>query len=366
MVVTRQLSVASAALEQAPLLAARAAHDPRLRPEYLFARSARRGRTPVVVVVRRHDIPIGVVYAIEELIARIPSGALFLGDRCGAGLLVALPADRDLVLRAGLERLVSVPRVHTLVLNYPRPHSPADTDGNGVPAALHALPTASVHAGDYNLPNRLPLAASWPAFLDSLGPDTRRNMRRYPRRATETGMQYVPDLAPQEFRAAFESLRRHANRWDHVDPTLALAGSADSLRVGLRSADGQWVSVLCGWRHGERAFALTQLNDARSPRASLSMVLRAALIEDLIRRGVRELVFLDGCAGALKVTCRPEPVRRALVDVRTARGRLAESIVSRIWPRLAERLWTGRPQDLARAMATFRGSTMQPPSRASA
>ena len=256
--------------------------------------------------------------------------------------MAANPADRDLVLRAGLARLMELRRAHTLVVNYPIPHPTANTESDGgVQAALRQLSPAAARAGDYDLPNRLPLAATWSAFVAALGPDTRRNLRRYPQRARDAGLHYVAGIEPREFRTSFEALRRHANRWDRVDPTRVLDDSDTSiLRVGLRSSEGCWVSLLAGWCHGERAFALTQLNDARHPRASLSMVLRAALIQDLIRRGVRELVFLDGCAGALSLNCRPEPVRRALIDVRGARGRLAATLLGFVWPRLASRLWT--------------------------
>jgi len=198
----------------------------------------------------------------------------------------------------------------------------------------------------YTLPNRLHLKSTWDEFLSTLGPDTRRNLRRYPRRAARSGIAFKPEIDAATFRSAFESIRPHANRWDGVDPRHLRIGGPDAIRVGLHSTEEGWLSVLVGWQHGERAFIATQMNHGGLPHLSLSMVLRASLIQALIDRGIREVVFLDGCAGALQLSCVEEPIERAHIEVHTPLANLSRRALRVLWPRLANRIFRDDPAPL--------------------
>lgn len=285
------------ALARAPELVALARSDPRLDPAYLFLRAAAKRGGPVVALVSEGPDPIGCLYAIEDRIRGARSGMFAIGDRTGEGLVLAAPAHRRLVFQHGLRALLSLHRVHTVQIN-------------ALQSTLGANPLAGlsqrhrVHHSQYTLPNRLSLHGSWDAFLSTLGPDTRRNLRRYPRHAARAGITYASDLDAATFRRAFAAVRQTADRWDGLDPQETRHYADSIIRVGLHSADHGWLGVLAGWRHADVAFVATQMNHAGLRRMSLSMVLRAWLIQDLIDRGVREIVFLDGCAGALTIRCR--------------------------------------------------------------
>ena len=71
--------------------------------------------------------------------------------------------------------------------------------------------------------------------------------------------------------------------------------------VGLKHRDGGWLSVSGGWYSAGHAVMFFQRNNDREHGdASLSLVLRAKLIEALIDEQVPELMFWAGCAPPLK------------------------------------------------------------------
>jgi hypothetical protein len=325
-------------LARAPSLVALGHLDPRLDPAYLFLRAAAKRSGPAVAVVTEQGRPVGCLYAVEDCIRGTRSGMFSIGDRTGAGLLLASPAHQRLVFHHGLRALLSLGRVHTMQINALHTTLGAGGLASAIDEVAGHHPMTARHS-QYTLPNRLRLPASWPAFLMTVGPDTRRNLRRYPHRAAQAGITFHPEIDAQTFHCAFESLRPHAMRWDGLDPRHARCHARDAIRVGLHSPEDGWLSVLAGWRHGDRAFIATQMNHGGLPHLSLSMVLRASLIQTLIDRGVREIVFLDGCAGALQLSCVEEPIDRARVEVHTPLADLSRGALRVLWPRLAQRIF---------------------------
>src|SRR5579862_231372 len=90
------------ALARAPELVALAHSDPRVDPAYLLMRATAKKSGAVAVIVSEHDRPIGCLYAIEDRIRGARSGMFSIGDRTGAGLVLAAPKDRRLVFQHGL------------------------------------------------------------------------------------------------------------------------------------------------------------------------------------------------------------------------------------------------------------------------
>src|SRR4029077_6264386 len=109
--------------------------------------------------------------------------------------------------------------------------------------------------------------------------------------------------------------------------------------VGLRGRDADWMSVSAGWFSGGRAIMLLQLNNDREyDDASLSVVLRAYLIETLIRKQVPELVFWCGTAPPLSRYAVPLPVVAVHIDARTLGWRLLRFAAEKVEPLLPERI----------------------------
>jgi hypothetical protein len=332
-------------LSRAPSLVALAHSDPRLDPAYCFLRAAAKRGGAIAAVVYHGARPLGCLYAIEDCIRGTRSGMFSIGDRTGAGLVLAASEHQRLVFNRGLRALLSLARAHTVQIS--ALHS--TFGAHGLASALDEVSdhhTVTTRHSEYALPNRLPLPGSWTAFLATVGPDTRRNLRRYPSRAARSGITFWPEIDAATFRCAFDSLRLHANRWDGLDPRDARTHAGEVIRVGLRSADEGWLSVLAGWRHGERAYIATQINHGSHPQMSLSMVLRAWLIQALIDRGIREIVFLDGCAGALQLSCVEERIERAHLVVHTPLADLSRGALRVLWPRLAHRIFREEPAPL--------------------
>lgn len=342
MVRTESAVRAALARDGAVLADTAAEDDPRLRPEYLWMRARRPALAPLVVLVcDRADRLAGVVYALEECARGVRAGLLRLGDRCGDGLLIARSGRAGDVLRVAIRSLARLRRVHGFVINVP----PADRDAT---EAAASLPGVSLRWGTYASTSRIVLPSTLDAFISQFGYRTRRNLRKAPARATRAGIRYLNGLDAPTFQSAFNALKRSCDRWNGVDPNLALAAAPQAIRAGLLSPNDEWLSVVAGWRHGTRAFVAAQLNHAGFREVSLSAVLRIRLIERLIADGARELVFLGGCAGTLRPACVPDPVVRALVEFHTPGGRLAKRVAQHISPRLTKRLW---PPDLELADA---------------
>jgi len=94
------------------------------------------------------------------------------------------------------------------------------------------------------------------------------------------------------------------------------------LLFGLRQRNGDWISLAGGWCVGDRAILNMQLNDQRLIRDSLSLVLRSYLIEALIERGFRELVFWAGASPPLSLYCDSPGEWVAYIDAPSMSWRL--------------------------------------------
>jgi hypothetical protein len=126
--------------------------------------------------------------------------------------------------------------------------------------------------------------------------------------------------------------------------------------VGLKHRNGEWLSVAAGWRSSGRATMFIQLNNDREyGNASLSVVLRAHLIETLIRKGIPELVFWSGSAAPLSRYASPIPAIAVHLDTPAFGWRLFRSVIGRSVP------WI--PRWVAADVGWLAGSTLssEPP-----
>ena len=121
-------------------------------------------------------------------------------------------------------------------------------------------------------------------------------------------------LFPKETYARHESNFRKCVAMIEAMPSRIL--------VGLRRSSGEWISLAGGWFTGDRAVLNMQLNDRTYGRESVSLVLRSYLIEGLINRGIREVVFWAGTSPPLSyyITHREEFI--TYVDSRSHPWRL--------------------------------------------
>lgn len=108
-----------------------------------------------------------------------------------------------------------------------------------------------------------------------------------------------------------------------LERDLAMIGAMPRrILIGLRERGGEWISLAGGWYIGDRAILNLQLNNLRVGRESISLVLRSYLIEALIDRGFRGLLFWGGAAGPLSFYSVSPELFRAYVDAPSLPWRL--------------------------------------------
>jgi hypothetical protein len=256
----------------------------------------------------------GAVLLYEYRIGGIGTCVFATDDTSGERTVVADPDCRTQIAQQACSGLLAHGAAIVLVsleAETEACHPPAP----GGPAAWWMSRVRSV-------PRYLPLAPTMEATLASLGNDTRRNLRRYRRRAEEElGAQFSSSIRMTwaEFtamnRASSHPVEEAFARWRY----RSLHQTARPILCGLRGSDGRWLSLIGGRRRDGIAEIGWQMNLAGMPRYSLSTAMRAFVLEHEIALGTRRLVFEGGT---------PHPMRHSFVaaptvDVVAVRSRSA-------------------------------------------
>jgi hypothetical protein len=263
-----------------------------LDPKFYLASVAPRSWIPKVVVITRVGEVAGVVYAKERKIAGIPTGLVFI-DTALDTILTDNSLTREELVEKAVNRLFENRRIRGLRLFIP----PDAAEHRAVQSVVASKSLEGCYA-DINHHAFLGLAATYPQFLQAFGKHSRRNFRYYRRGFEAAGGQYTGEMTFEEFRRAAVRLgSKHvvgANA-EGLDRALNMLATVQRpLLTGLR-LNGEYISVLGGWHEPDKSTVFVQLNDDRDyPKMSLSVVLRAYLIEELIGQGVRKLLFWAG------------------------------------------------------------------------
>jgi hypothetical protein len=307
--------------------------DTTVEPRFFLA-SLSEEWTPRVVVVRRGDAIVGVVYGKERLIGGFSTGIVYGDGRLG-NLAIAEAADREHVIVLAITTLFALPNVRAVRLAIP----PGDVEARAIGRAQRVVPFDLGYstASPFDSHACLPLPGTYQNFLGFLGSTTRHNFRYYRRKFEAAGHAYVPDVSVQDLQRAATDLRAKSRipiRRGAIERATNLLVAADRpWAAGLRHRDGSWLSVAGGWFSGARAILFLQVNnDGDHETASLSVVLRAFLIEALIRSGTPELVFWSGCARPLSRYASPIPSMDVYLDTPALGWRLIRSMVGKTQP----------------------------------
>ena len=174
-----------------------------------------------------------------------------------------------------------------------------------------------------NFHDRIPLAATYDEFLATLGGHSRRNLRHARRNAAQAGITHTirpaapehapdiaanlapnlaPDLAGLAARTYPTGFRQAAVQAIH----RLLAAQAHGFHSLIAAPDGDIISCCSGFIDGDTAFVIHQMNHRDHLAQQRSLTNRGFLIEHLIERGVKNLVFIKGCRGILHHACLPE------------------------------------------------------------
>ncbi len=290
------------------LLRGRATLDPRF---YLASISPTSWNPRVVVISRDQDI-VGVVYAKERKIAGISTGLIFI-DTVLDNIVTDGSIDTERLVEKAINRLFRDRNVRGLRLFI----SPGKAEHRGVQSAVMSQSLDGSHAPvEHHAFLRLP--ANYEHFLQQFGKHTRRNFRYYRRGFELAGGQYAAEMTFEDFRrAALRLASKDVVGADAEGLNRALNMLAEVKRpllVGLR-INGEYVSVLGGWHESDRTTVFIRVNDDQDhAKMSLSIVLRAYLIEELIRQRVHTLLFWAGVGEPYLSQCEPGRTICAFVD----------------------------------------------------
>jgi hypothetical protein len=243
-----------------------------------------------VVVVSQGQRMAGLLYCRERVVFGIGT-RIVVGDDSLGIMVVARSQEAESVIDCAVKTLLR--RVAALRLL---------VDPGKLPLLGGLQPVADVRFSRAERHAHLELSPSYDSFLNQLGPRTRRNFRYYRRKSEQAGNEFSPEETYPHFRAATRRLFPRAEFRDgtNLERCLAMIETMPSrIMVGIRNRDGDLISLAGGWHDGRRAVVIMQLNDRGFPQASLSLVLRSYLIEELIRKGSRELIFWAGSAAPI-------------------------------------------------------------------
>lgn len=271
---------------------------------------------PRIIIVGTPDRMTGAAYFKERRISRFGAGLLY-GDATISPLVLADPPNRKRVLRIALQALLSRRSIWGLRILVP----PDSYELDAIRETSARL-GAGLNYGPAENHWTLPLPRDYQAFLGNLGPRTRRNFRYYRRRFEQSGHTYVRGIEPTEFAAAAsEFLKKSVVGADVEGIRRALQVFSvikRPLLAGLRHRDGRWLSILGGWRQSHDGIVFFQMNDDKENAASsLSVVMRAYLIEELISERVQALHFWGGIGDPVRRSCLPVPAMKAFLDKRS-------------------------------------------------
>jgi hypothetical protein len=312
-------------------------------PEF-FLSSVSKGWEARVVAVRRAGELVGIMYAKERIIAGFPSGIVY-ADGSLADTIVADPLHRQNVFRIAVDTLLRFPTIRGVRVRILRSgceltaireliaSRPLDTHYSRI---KHGYPSIWKHHA------HLLLADNYEQFLIGLGATTRHNFRYYRRRFEASGHSFIDHLSMEELRSAALALgpkSTFTGRPLEVEHALNVVGAARRpLAIGLKHQNGEWLSVIGGWYRPRGAVLLVQFNNNRDfGPDSLSIVLRAYLIEMLIRQGLEELVIWAGTGPPLSRYVRYLPTICVSLDVPRYSWRMARFFVSTAGPWLPGR-----------------------------
>jgi Acetyltransferase (GNAT) domain len=317
-------------------------------PRFFMASLTPNQWTPNVMVVRQGTAIVGLVYMKERKICGFRTGVVFSDATLGYSM-VCEPDQRGEVLEAALRSLLGAKHIRGVRLMAP-------SEGVELPAAQTAAAAAKAEIcyGPLRYHWLIPLAFPYEAFVDKLSYKARRNLRTARKRVEAAGHHYVEHLDFAEFEtAAYELLKRSVVGGDRegVERALRVFSEIEGpIFVGLRHHNGELMAILGGWHGPDHPIVFFQMNNERDYRtASLSQVLRAYLIEDLISQGHRGLLFWAGLAGPLARISRPLDCASIYLDNPSRGWAALRSLCRMLAPHLPPRLrwmadWINLPE----------------------
>jgi hypothetical protein len=168
----------------------------------------------------------------------------------------------------------------------------------------------------------LPLEPTYKATLAKFGKSTRFNLGYYRRRVEAA----VPCEFVADARGLIHEREMEALNAGSLNPTslsefrLQYDSSCNlpgGFLVGLRTTQGQWLSLIGGWRQADVTVLCWQMNTAGFERLSLGTAMRSYYLEHEISLGAKTLIIYGGTSHTMVHSFLSEQVTDLIIQRRS-------------------------------------------------
>jgi hypothetical protein len=302
--------------------------DQTTEPEYFFAAHTLPNRRCAAVLIRKDQELKAGVFFYEHTRYGMGLGLFRGGDYVGESLVVAPKALHVHYVHLATQALLKQWRIHGVSITMKAP----------VDGCIEIMGPASYFKRfiGSEVQHKLPLASTYEGMLASMGPRTRRSLAGK-RQQLEKSMnvQFVAALEPDQCLKAM--LELHGKSTPQRVPEFyqaryrLLRGKSEFFSMGLRLADGPWLSMVTGWRRNQVTYVDLQMNDMNYKKESLSAVMRAFLLEHEIGLKQELINFVAGSSLLLRRYCEPlEPCTDLFISKPGLRSQFLEMVASRV------------------------------------
>jgi hypothetical protein len=270
--------------------------------QYFIAANTQKNRKVAAVLIRRNGDLEACVLFIEHCRFGLSLGLWRGGDTAGDGLVAGPQAFRVHYVHLAAQALLRRWRIYGVSF--------------AVKASFDDCIEVMGPKNQYRMfragtvQRELPLESTYRAMLAGMGPRTRRSLDGK-RRQLEARSQIalLPSLDPDQ---ALEAMLRLQQR-SMPNRTIGfykarhrlLREIPDFFCMGMHLPDGQWLSLLSGWRRNRVTYIDLQMNDKHFRRESLSAVMRAFMLEHEIACKQQLIHFVGGTSLLLRRYCQP-------------------------------------------------------------
>jgi hypothetical protein len=314
-------------------------------PEYFIAANTLANRRCAAVLIRRERELEACVLFYEHTRLGLGLGLFRGGDYIGESLVAGPDAYRVHYVHLATEALLKEWRIHGVSLS--------------VKAASDSCLEIMGPASDFRrfsggvVQHKLPLESTYEGMLARLGPRTRRSLAgKRQQLEKNASVQFIAALDPDQSLEGMlalktKSMPQRISKFFHARYRLLRANS-DFFSMGLRLPDGQWLSLLTGWRRNGVTYVDLQMNHMDYKKESLSAVIRAFMLEHEIGRKQKLINFVGGSSLLLRRYCEPiEPCTDIFIWKPCLRARFFEIAVTRVKSgSVYERLRSGPSSEL--------------------
>jgi hypothetical protein len=295
---------------------------------FLTGRDAR-GKRPFLVLflrkaVREDQIVADDLHAavllMEYRLLGLRTRAFTTDDAAGFRTVIAPERQRSALAMRAAEVLLDH-GAHVVMTSHTGPEpAEAGTEPRVRPGEIRWARRERIFQTDLHLED------SVDGTLARFGKRTRCNMRYYRRRLeAATGCVLVPDAS--RHLSEEDVLALNSASLNPVAPEeclLRFRSGCDlpgGFVVGLRAADGGWLSLAGGWRQGGTSVLHWQMNIAGHEKQSINTAMRLFLIEHEVERGTALLKMYGGTPHSMGHALVPDQVWDLVVERRSWRTR---------------------------------------------